>query len=578
MSGLTNEIQQVYENWLSHLPAGAERDALEAMRGDEDAILSHFAVPMQFGTAGLRSTMDVGPSHMNVYTVAQTTKGLADLILQSGGAQRGVAIAYDSRNQSEHFARTAACVLADAGIQVYLFDGIRPTPELSFSILHLHCIAGINITASHNTKAYNGYKVYWEDGAQLPPEHAASVSAFAAKVDCFSVPLADFGTAVQNGSIRLLGSETDEAFLSAVMGCSLAPELVKRHGDALHLLYTPLHGTGYRLVPDILRRIGVSNLQTVDEQMIPNGDFPTVASPNPENAACFTLAIERIQKEHIPCEMILASDPDADRIGVAIREENGSYRVLNGNQIGALLIDYILRIRTEKGNLPSNGCAIKSIVSSNLFDRICDAWGVSHISVLTGFKYIGEKIKQWADSGEHTFLFGYEESQGYLSGGYARDKDAVAGCMLAVEMACYHASKGQTVAQALQQLYNRFGYYRESLLNVTVGGLNPMQIMAERMEAIRESKLSDIAGSKVLRTRDYRSGIIRAADGLEAPTGLPQSDVLYYELENGDAVVVRPSGTEPKIKAYLLVRGETEQEAEAKLSRFGDFMGKLLQN
>lgn len=560
-----------YEKWLAHLDS-EDKCALEYIRGDENAILERFAIPMTFGTAGLRSTMDLGISRMNIYTVAQTTKGLADLIMESHGQERGVAISYDSRNQSELFAHTAARVLAANGIRVYLFDGIRPTPELSFSILHYGCIAGINVTASHNPKEYNGYKVYWEDGAQLPPEHAAVVSKAASETDMFSVALADFDKAVADGIIRIIGKETDEAYLSAVMNCALAPELTAQYGNGLNMVYTPLHGTGYKLIPECLKRCGITNLQVVDEQMEPNGDFPTVASPNPENKECFVLAENMIQKQNLNCNMIIASDPDADRIGLALRGKDGGFFALNGNQIGALLIDYILRIRKEKDNLPANACAIKSIVSSNLFDAICDANGVAHMSVLTGFKYIGEKIKLWEKSGEHTFIFGYEESQGYLSDGYARDKDAIAAAMLVAEMACYHAASGRTVADALEEIDKTYGYYREAVINIAIRGLDPMGLMREQMSALRKNAPAEIAGIPVCRVRDYASGKIVETDGTERETGLPSSDVLYYELESGDAVIVRPSGTEPKIKVYLLAKSDTEAGALEKLAKFTEDM------
>ncbi len=565
-----------YELWLENT-VGADHEALKAMEGDENAILTRFAIPMAFGTAGLRSTMDLGISRMNVYTVAQTTKGLADLVLEAGGKDRGVAISYDSRNNSELFAHTAARVLAACGIKVYLFDGMRPTPELSFAILHYGCIAGINVTASHNPKEYNGYKVYWEDGAQLPPEHADVVSRKSAETDIFSVVQADFDKAVEDGVIRIIGKEADEAYLAAVLNCSLAPDLTKQYGNGLNMFYTPLHGTGYKLIPECLKRCGITNLQVVEEQAIPDGDFPTVASPNPENKECFDLAAEKIREQNLNCNMIIASDPDADRVGLALRGKDGEFFALNGNQIGALLIDYIIKVRKAKGILPENGCAIKSIVSSNLFDAICDAHGVTHISVLTGFKYIGEKIKQWKASGEYTFLFGYEESQGYLSDGYARDKDAVAAAMLIAEMACYHAAAGKTIAEALDEIYATYGLYRESVINIAVTGLDPMGSMKELMAGMRSAAPTAIAGISVYAVRDYKDSSIRYADGRVESTGLPSSDVLYYELESGDAVIVRPSGTEPKIKIYILAKGDTEAEVKEKIDAFAQEMKAKLQ-
>ena len=565
-----------YQNWLAHT-TGDDLEALKAIEGDENAILARFAIPMAFGTAGLRSTMDLGISRMNVYTVAQTTKGLADLVLEAGGKERGVAISYDSRNNSQLFAHTAARVLAACGIKVYLFDGMRPTPELSFAILHYGCIAGINVTASHNPKEYNGYKVYWEDGAQLPPEHADVVSRKTAETDIFSVVQADFEKAVEDGIIEMIGKEADEAYLAAVLNCALAPDLTQKYGNELNIFYTPLHGTGYKLIPECLKRCGITNLHVVEEQAIPDGDFPTVTSPNPENTDCFALAIEKIKAQGLNCNMIIASDPDADRVGLALRGKDGEFFALNGNQIGALLIDYILRIRKERDMMPINGCAIKSIVSSNLFDAICDAHGVAHINVLTGFKYIGEKIKQWEASGEHTFLFGYEESQGYLSDGYARDKDAIAAAMLIAEMACYHANDDSSVTNALEDLYLTYGYYKESVVNIAITGLDPMGTMKERMAMMRENAPTSIGGIAVSAVRDYKDGTVRYADGTVGSTGLPSSDVLYYELESGDAVIVRPSGTEPKIKIYLLAKGSPESTVLTKLDAFAAEMKAKLQ-
>ena len=538
---------------------------LKEIEGDETAIAERFAVPMSFGTAGLRSTMDVGISKMNVYTVGQTTQGLAELIISANGQERGVAVCYDSRNNSELFAKTAASVLTANGIKVYLFDGMRPTPELSFAILYYGCIAGINVTASHNPKEYNGYKVYWDDGAQLPPEHANTVSESAAKTDIFSgVKKMCLDEAKERGLLIMIGDECDEAFLKAVLDCRLDAENTKANGNKVGLAYTALHGTGYKLVPEALKRCGIDNLITIDSQMIPDGNFPTVASPNPENRECFEEAIKKLDELGVDCGAIIATDPDADRIGLAIKDEKGEFFALNGNQIGALLIDHIIKIRKKSGILPENACAIKSVVSSNLFDAICEKNGVRHISVLTGFKYIGEKIKEWAIDGSNTFIFGYEESQGYLSAGYARDKDAIGASVLAAEMVCRHYADGKTVYEALQDIYREYGIYKESVLNVKISGIDPMALMGDIMADIRKKTLDSIGGLKVLAQRDYSTGIIKnIKDGSESPTGLPKSDMLYYELEGGSAVIIRPSGTEPKIKAYILARAESNDEANS---------------
>lgn len=554
-----------FERWLNNEKLDeVSKKKLQEIKNDETAVAERFAIPMSFGTAGLRSTMDVGISKMNVYTVAQTTQGLAELIISANGCERGVAISYDSRNNSDTFAKTAASVLCANGIKVYLFDGIRPTPELSFAILHYNCIAGINITASHNPKEYNGYKVYWEDGAQLPPEHATIVSESAAKTDIFNgVRKICLDEATEKGLLIIIGSECDEAFLKAVLDCRLDAENTKNYGNKVGLAYTALHGTGYKLVPEALKRCGIDKLITIDSQMIPDGNFPTVASPNPENRECFEEAIKKLEAIGADCGAIIATDPDADRIGLAIKNDKGEFFALNGNQIGALLIDHIIKIRKKNGNMPENACAIKSVVSSNLFDAICEKNGVRHISVLTGFKYIGEKIKLWAEDGSNTFIFGYEESQGYLSAGYARDKDAIGASVLTAEMVCRHYAEGRTVYQALQDIYKEYGIYKESVLNVKITGIDPMGLMGEIMAGIRSAEIESIGNIKVTATRDYTTGIIKKLDGSEEPTGLPSSNMLYYELEGGSAVIIRPSGTEPKIKAYILVRAKSDEEAEA---------------
>ncbi len=567
-----------FERWLkSDKLDENSKKRLEEIKNDETAIAERFAIPMSFGTAGLRSTMDVGISKMNVYTVAQTTQGLAELIISANGQERGVAVCYDSRNDSDTFAKTAASVLTANGIKVYLFDGIRPTPELSFAILHYGCIAGINVTASHNPKEYNGYKVYWDDGAQLPPEHASVVSASAAATDIFDgVKQMCLDEAKAKGLLVMIGDECDEAFLKAVLDCRLDPESTVKYGNKVGLAYTALHGTGYKLVPEVLKRCGIDQLITIDSQMIPDGNFPTVASPNPENRECFEEAIKKLDSLGVDCGAIIATDPDADRIGLAIKDDKGEFFALNGNQIGALLIDHIIRMRKKNGIMPENACAIKSVVSSNLFDAICEKNGVRHISVLTGFKYIGEKIKEWAADGSNTFIFGYEESQGYLSAGYARDKDAVAGSMLAAEMVCSHYAEGRSVYEALQNIYKEYGIYRESVLNVKITGIDPMGLMGEIMSDIRSKTIESIGGMKVTAVRDYSTGVIKYTDGSTAPTGLPTSNMLYYELEEGSAVIIRPSGTEPKIKAYMLIRAECGVCANEKIAKCTEDCESLL--
>ncbi len=543
-----------FEKWLNSPVVDEDtKKELEAIANDENEILARFSRPMEFGTAGLRAVMTAGISRMNVYTVAQTTEGLARLIEDENGKEKGVAIAWDSRNNSALFARTAARVLASHGIKTYIFDSLRPTPELSFALLHHGCIAGINITASHNPSAYNGYKVYWSDGAQLPPEHAAVVSEYVAKTDIFSVTLADFDKAVEDGTITIIGKETDEAFLAAVQNCSIDPTLLQEYGDKLNILYTPIHGTGYRLVPEILKRSGVTNLRVVAEQGEPDGNFPTVSTPNPENKECFNIAIQKVKDEGIDCQLIIGTDPDADRVGIVARNDKGEFVPFTGNQVGALLADYIINSKKALGTLPENACAIKSVVSGKLFDLVCDGEGVHHMNVLTGFKYIGEKIKEFTASGEYTFILGYEESYGYLSGGYVRDKDAVAASMLIAEMAAFCMRNGTTLYERLQQLYAKYGYCKEAIINRVIGGIVPMDTMKEKMASLRECPPESIGNSKVVKATDY------LCDG----TGLPKANMLSYLLENGTTVLIRPSGTEPKIKVYILTQAESEQAADA---------------
>ena len=563
-----------YEYWLSY--EGLDEDTrreLESISGDEAEIEARFALPMRFGTAGLRSVMGAGISRMNVYTVGQTTQALANLINATEGS-RSVAISYDSRNNSALFAKTAAEVLAGNGIHVYIYGSLHPTPCLSFAVLELGCTAGINITASHNPKEYNGYKVYWSDGAQLPPEHADTVSREAEKTDIFrDVKKADFDRARDGGLITVIGDDIDEKFMSAVLDCRIDREVTASYGNSVGIVYTPLHGTGYRLVPEVLKRAGITNLRVVESQSRPDGNFPTVAVPNPENKDCFAEAIDLVLRDGKDCDLIIATDPDADRVGAVVKDSNGLFTPLNGNQIGALLVDYIIKARKSKGCLPQNACAVKSVVSSELFTEICRKNGVEPVNVLTGFKYIGEKIAEYERTKEHSFIFGYEESCGFLSAGYVRDKDAVAGSLLIAEMASYYKSRGMTVYAALNALYDEYGRYGEKVLSIKVGGVDPMAEMNARMDELRTNLFDDIASSAVTKVRDYLSGtVIDANTGDTSDTGLPKTDMLYFELEDGTNVIVRPSGTEPKIKVYILAKGSDESSLSAKLEEYSSFM------
>ena len=558
----------IYNIWKEKVTDPSLRSELESIDGNENEIVARFTAPMSFGTAGLRSIMGAGISRMNIYTVAQATQGLAELIRQENAADKGVAIAHDSRNNSRLFAEISARVLAANGITVYLFDSLRPTPELSFAILELGCISGINITASHNPKEYNGYKVYWSDGAQLPPEHAAVVCEKIAGCDMFSVPMAE----LSDKHIHVIGSEIDAKYIDAVLGCVIDRDALKEFGNSLNLVYTPLHGTGYRLVPEAMRRAGISNLTVIPEQAVPDGNFPTVASPNPENKPCFKMALDYIEQHNMPTDVVVATDPDGDRLGVAVKKPSGEFIALSGNQIGALLVSYIIAARRSIGRLPENACAIRSVVSSPLFDTICRDNGVESVCVLTGFKYIGEKIKEYAVDGSHTFIFGYEESQGFLSGGYVRDKDGVAAALLIAEAASHYKSFGKSLYEALYDIYDKYGWAKETILNIKIEGALPMQEMSAKMAALRASPFKTICGTDVVRIRDYAAGTVRdIKTGAVTSTGLPKSDMLFFELSDGSNVIIRPSGTEPKIKIYIQANGADSVEVDQKLDTLAAF-------
>jgi phosphoglucomutase len=565
------------EKWLSSEAVDeATKDEIRSVSGDSAELEDRFSSMLTFGTAGLRGKMRAGLNGMNVYTVRYATQGMANLINSCGeDAGGGVTIAYDCRNNSRLFAEEAASVLAANGIHVNIFDDLRPTPELSFAVLETHAIAGINITASHNTKEYNGYKAYWSDGAQLPPEHAEQVSASMDAIDIFDdVKTMPFAEAKEKNFITVLGKDIDEKYMANVLAQSVGRKYVEQAADDFEIVYTPFHGAGYRLVPEVLRRLGIKHLIPVEEQMVPDGNFPTVKSPNPENTEGFALAIELAKKKGV--DLIIGTDPDSDRCGVAVRKGD-SYEALTGNQIGVLLLDYIITMRKEAGTLPEDAAAVKSIVSTNMFNRICEANGVTPVETLTGFKFIGEKIKEFLETGSHTFIFGFEESIGFLAGTYARDKDAVVASMLIAEMGCWYKTRGMTLYDALIALYEKYGWYIEKTTSVMFEGFDAQKKMAALMEGLRAEHPSEI-GLKVLRVRDYESGVIRdLTGGPDGRTGMTKSNVLYYELEDGCASVIRPSGTEPKIKVYVLVSGPDRETAEARFEAVQESSLKLLQ-
>ena len=559
-----------YKRWLaSDKLTDSEKKELLSIEGDDAAVALRFMAAMDFGTAGLRSTMHMGIGCMNRFTVAQATRGIAALVKESGGERRGVAIAYDSRNNSCEFAKVCAGVLAGAGIKVYIFDDLRPTPELSFAVRALDAMAGINITASHNPKEYNGYKAYWEDGAQISPEQAKIVSAELAKFDVLDTTgIMNFDEGVASGIITVLGEDFDEKYLRAVLATAINPGAVKEVADELKVVYTPLHGAGTKLVPEICKRIGLKHLYTVESQTKPDGDFPTVAKPNPEYKEAFALGIEIANK--VGSDLVIATDPDADRVGVMSRTADGSFATISGNQMGALLLDYSIKQRKKLGRLPSNAYAVKSIVSTDMAYKIAEDNGIKLHDVLTGFKFIGEVIKNYEARGEEDgFLLGFEESYGYLLGSYARDKDAVETSMIILEMTAYYKKQGMTLSDALSALYDIYGFYAERTVDIYMEGFDGIEKRRRIMESLRIKTPTTFGGVRVVTVGDYKSGnVISLVDGAVGKTGQPSSDVLYFTLENGDKIIVRPSGTEPKIKIYLLAHGDDRQSLEKKVEAY----------
>ena len=549
-----------FNKWMA-APEVSDEVKSELVALTEDEKKERFAGYMTFGTAGLRAKMGAGCAFMNEYTVAHATEGLARLILAENAADRGVAIAYDSRINSDAFARRSAEVLSASGIKVYLFPSLRPTPVLSYAVLKLGCIAGINITASHNPSAYNGYKAYWEDGAQLPPDHAKRVSDAMDSIDIFKdVPAPE---KADKSKIITVSDLIDEPYMECVLEQRVNPDAITAVADDLRIVYTPLHGAGAVMVPEVLRRAGVKNLYTVDEQMAPDGSFPTVYYPNPEFPEAFKLGIDLAEK--VSSELVVATDPDCDRVGVMAKGKDGEFHTVTGNQMGALLLDYIITAYEKEGKLPSDAYAVKSVVSANLAEKIADAHGVKFYNVLTGFKFIGEVIKEHLAAGHGTFLLGFEESYGYLKGTYARDKDAVVASMLICEMAAFYKAKNMTLIDALDELFERYGYFGERVKNIQITGLDAAGQMAKIMKGLRENSPASLGGVKVAETRDYLDSTVRRSDGSVGETGLPKTNMLYYVLENGDVYIVRPSGTEPKIKVYILSQAKTREALGAQL-------------
>ena len=556
------DVHASYEQWLRDFAQDEDTvKDLQAIAGDEKEIEDRFYTELSFGTAGMRGVLGAGMNRMNRYNVRRATKGLAKYLLQNPDeARRGVVIAYDSRRCSSEFARDTALVLCQEGVPAYLFDALRPVPVLSYAVRHLHAIAGVVITASHNPPQYNGYKVYGEDGAQLGPEAADGVTGFIRATAYTDCALMDEEEAKAKGLLHIIGNkEVDDDYIAQVKTLCIQPELMAKEGANLSIVYTPLHGSGNVPVRRILKEIGITNVAVVKEQELPDPNFSTIKVPNPEDPGAFTLAIKLANE--VGANVIFATDPDCDRLGVAVRDKNGDFQLLTGNQIGCVLLHYILSTKQKNGTLPANGAAVKSIVSTSLANRICESYGVTMFETLTGFKFIGEKIQQFQDTGDYTFLFGFEESYGFLSSTFVRDKDGVNASLLISEVAAACKAEGITLYDRVQEIFAKYGYFVEKVVSKTLPGKDGLTRMKEIMKELRANPPKEIGGMKVTAVRDYLKGI-RVAEGKEEPTGLPASDVLYFELEGGCWVCVRPSGTEPKIKLYVNSNARDKDEAQ----------------
>ena len=573
------QYREKYESWLNGSCFDEQTKAeLKAIENDENEIKERFYKDLEFGTGGLRGIIGAGTNRMNIYTVGKATQGLADYILENNpnGAQMGVAIAYDSRNMSPEFARKTGLTLCANGIKAYVFESLRPTPELSFAVRHLGCTAGVVVTASHNPPEYNGYKVYWQDGGQVPyPRDEAIIEKVNAVAGFDAIKIMDYDEAVSKGLYVTIGKEVDDEYIKNVKAQSLNPDIVSKTADSLKIVYTPLHGTGNIPVRRVLSEIGFKNVYVVPEQEMPDGNFSTVGYPNPEDPKAFTLAI-KLAKE-VGADVIIGTDPDCDRVGVVVKDSKGEYVVLTGNMTGALLTNYMLSHIKEKGILPANGAVVKTIVTTEMIRPITAEYGVKLFDVLTGFKYIGEKIKQFEETGDYTFVFGFEESYGCLSGTYARDKDAVVASMLVAELTAFYKNQGKTLYDGLIELYEKYGYYREGITSITLKGIEGVEKIKYIMDTLRKNPPKDFIGNNVMWLRDYtKNEFTNLITGETEKNTLPSSNVLHYTLENGDWVCVRPSGTEPKIKIYYGIKGTGMSDAASKLEAMGSYMKEMI--
>ena len=570
--------RQEYEKWVcSPAITDEERAELRAIADDDKEIESRFYGPLEFGTAGLRGTMKMGLHQMNVYVIRWATQGFAKVICAEGeeAKRRGVAICMDCRNHSMDFARAAAEVCAANGIHVRIFESLRPTPELSFAVRHYGCQAGINVTASHNPKEYNGYKVYWADGAQLPPQHAAAIAAELEKIDVFTgVERMPFDEAKAAGLIEVIGEETDRAFMANVFAMINDRESVAKVADTFKMIYTPFHGCGWKLVPEALHGLGVKHLYCVPEQMVLDGNFPTVVSPNPENPEGFYLAIDLADK--VGADFILGTDPDSDRVGIMVRGADGKFIPVTGNQTGVLMLDYLIGALRRAGKMPEKPYFLKTIVTTEMARKVAESNGVTSCDTFTGFKFMAEKKNALEGAGEGHVILSYEESYGYMLGDYVRDKDAVTASLIITEMAAWYAAQGMTLYDALQALYQKYGWYGEKTHNLVMPGLDGLEKMAALMKNLRAQPPVQIAGVDVAVRKDYTDGsVVDCRTGEKSTMELSGSNVLRYELADGTTILVRPSGTEPKIKVYILTQGRDAAGRDANLAKYGEWVKTL---
>ena len=562
--------REAYEQWLKDFADDRETvDELLSIRNDDKEIEDRFYTDLSFGTAGLRGVLGAGSNRMNCYVVRRATQALAKYILSTPGqAERGVVIAYDSRRFSDRFARQAALVLCKMGVKVYLFESLRPVPMLSFAVRHLKAIAGIVITASHNPAQYNGYKVYWEDGGQMPPERADKILELIHQTTYQESAPMDEDKALESGLLQIIGKDVDDAYMACVESLAISPELDREMGDKLTIVYTPLHGSGNIPVRRALADMGFTRVFVVPEQEKPDPSFHTVRVPNPEDPAAFKLALELQKKVH--ADLVFGTDPDCDRVGIAVLDGEGRVHALSGNQIGCLLLHYILDRRRANGTLPKNAAAVKSIVSTELARAICDDYGCAMVETLTGFKFIAEKIEQFTETGEHTFVFGFEESCGYLSGTEVRDKDGVNASLLIAETAAWYKKQDMTLYDALEAIYKKYGYYDSRVTSFALSGMDGLQKMGALMSDLREKVPAEFAGKRVLAVRDYLRGERVDTQGSVSTLEQGKSNVLYYELEDGAWICVRPSGTEPKVKLYVNAMSASHEETEKQLQALSD--------